>query len=264
MKYLFLAILIAVPQAAHSAAVMEGTQPWPNATVAYHFAPDLLKAVGSRNQNCTGWERWHAVTTAFKACKAMDAWHVATGVFFVADNRLDALQIVPSQATQATVGHQLLGNKMEIEAGATYGSVLHEFGHVLGLMHEHQRPDRDDYLTLQPFLQNDLRSCGFSIDAVCLDVRNAFPKLKVQLSSDYDPCSLMHYLSNQTPRHREDPRWGRIFTLTTKGDAALKACLPQFARLEPRCRKVGQKCAISLSDAAIVRRFQHPGGTAKF
>lgn len=28
------------------------------------------------------------------------------------------------------------------------GSVLHEIGHVLGLFHEHTRPDRDLYLTI--------------------------------------------------------------------------------------------------------------------
>jgi hypothetical protein len=65
----------------------------------------------------------------------------------------------------------------------------------------------------------------------------------------------MHYLSNQTPRHREDLRWGRIFTLTKDGEAALGACLPQFAKLPEWCRKVGQKCAISEQDAALVRRF---------
>ena len=254
MRWL-LAVLLVAPDISRAGAVMQGTQPWPNATVAYHFAPELLKAVGTTHKDCTGWNTWRTGTAAFKACNAMNAWQTATGVRFVADTRLDALQIVPANSTDATLGHLPIGNRLRIQPGATYGAVLHEFGHVLGLMHEHQRPDRDDYLILEPFLQNDLATCGFKIDAVCRDVSNAFPKVRVLLSSDYDPCSLMHYLADQTPRHREDPRWGRIFTLSGRGKAALTACLPQFARLEPRCRKVGQKCAISAEDAVTVRRF---------
>jgi len=245
--------------AAQPAAVQMGAQAWPKATVAYHFDAELLKAVGTKRQDCLGYLKWPAGSQVFKACKAMDAWHWATGVIFVADGgRLDSLAIQASHGggTLATLGHLPLGNHMKIEAGATYGSVLHEFGHVLGLQHEHQRPDRDQYLTLAPFLQDDIDHCGLALSAVCNDVRLAFPKVSMQMTSDYDPCSLMHYLSNQTPRHREDPRWSRIFTLTAKGQAALSACLPQFAKLPEHCRKVGQKCAISLGDAALVRRFQ--------
>ncbi len=244
---------------AHAAAVQAGTQPWPHATVAYHFGADLLSAVGTKRQDCLGYLKWPPSSQAFKACKAMDAWHWATGVVFVADaNRLDSLAILASHGdgTYATLGHLPLGNHMKIEKGATYGSVLHEFGHALGLQHEHQRPDRDAYLTLAPFLQDDIVHCGLTLSAVCNDVRVAFPIVRMQMSSDYDPCSLMHYLADQTPRHREDPRWGRIFTLTAKGQGALTACLPQFAALPVRCRKVGQKCAISQGDAALVRRFQ--------
>ncbi len=251
-------VLLGLAISAHAASVMEGTQAWPKATVAYHFEPQLLKAVGATGKDCTGWARWQHATQAYKACAAMDAWTTATGVHFVLDERrIDSLYIkAGSTATQATLGHLPAFNRMEIEAGATYGAVLHEFGHVLGLMHEHQRPDRDQYLTFAPFLRNDIDYCGLTISAVCSDVRGAFPIVRVQMSSDYDPCSLMHYLSNQTPRHREDPRWGQIFTLTKKGQAALDTCTQQFMALPARCRKPGQKCAISHDDAMIVRRFQ--------
>jgi hypothetical protein len=258
MKAYAMVLILWLPVPVQAAAIMEGTKPWPEATVAYHFDLALLKRAGAAGKDCIGWRQWKVATQAYKACKAMDEWHRLTGVRFIYDDRrLDSLYIVhDAGATNATLGHLPAVNRMQIEPNASYGSVLHEFGHVLGLMHEHQRPDRDDYIRLEPFLQTYLEECGLSLSAVCRDVRNAFPKVKVQMSSAYDPCSNMHYLANQTPRHREDARWSSIFTLTTKGEAALKTCRAQFSRLSERCRKAGQKCAISQDDAAIVRRFQ--------
>ncbi len=251
-------VALVLPASVEAAAVQQGTQNWPKAEVPYHIDAHLLKRAGTKAQDCSGWSNWSIQTQAYKACKAMSEWQTATGVRFVAGNgRLDTLNIIDSRtATNATLGHLPIGNTMQIEPKASYGAVLHEFGHVLGLIHEHQRPDRNQYLTLSSFLQADLDHCGLSLSAVCNDVRVAFPVVKVQMSSAYDPCSIMQYVSDQTPRHREDPRWRQIFTLTATGNAALKACLPQFRNLPPRCRKVGQKCAISRSDALIVRRFE--------
>lgn len=60
-------------------------------------------------------------------------------------------------------------------------SVLHELGHVLGLMHEHQRPDRDSYI--QIVTANILPGYSF-----------AFTKFSsVGTRSAYDYLSIMHY-----------------------------------------------------------------------
>jgi hypothetical protein len=242
------------PGVADAAAVAQGTQPWPRGEVPYQIDKGLLAQAGAAGTDCTGWTRWRE-GRARKACQAMAEWQAASGVRFVADTRrFDRLAIIPGAGTDATPGHWPLGNRVRIESGATYGSVLHEFGHVLGLMHEHQRPDRDRYLVLAPFLRDDLAHC-VGISAVCRDVRLAFPVTPMQMASPYDPCSLMHYLANQAPRHREDGRWGHIFALTKAGEAAHALCVSQFVKLPARCGEVGQKCTISRDDAAIVRRF---------
>ena len=252
MRYWLPFLLFLVPSAVQSAAVMQGVHPWQHGEVPYRIAPELLKRAGASGTDCTGWQKWRS-SEATKACQAMEQWHAVTGIRFVPNGgRLDSVDIIPGDGTDGTLGHWPIGNHVHIEPHASFGAVLHEFGHVLGLMHEQQRPDRDQYLTLSPFLQKDLKFCTTSLN-VCTDVMANFPVIKTQMQTDYDPCSLMHYLADQTPRHREDSRWSRIYTLTAKGQAALAKCSTQFSAA--RCRKPGQKCAISHDDAALVRRF---------
>jgi len=61
--------------------------------------------------------------------------------------------------------------------------VLHELGHVLGLMHEHQRADRDEYITVDA-------------SKIVPEFIFAYEKMgssKMRLGTIYDYCSIMHY-----------------------------------------------------------------------
>jgi len=78
-------------------------------------------------------------------------------------------------------------NKMNLDpswnewAGPPLGSVLHEFLHFLGLTHEHQRTDRDDYVTVSASqVQNN--KDNYAADGDVHPFR-------------YDSASIMHYPS---------------------------------------------------------------------
>uniref|UniRef100_A0A915IL89 Metalloendopeptidase n=1 Tax=Romanomermis culicivorax TaxID=13658 RepID=A0A915IL89_ROMCU len=60
--------------------------------------------------------------------------------------------------------------------------ILHEIGHALGLIHEQQRPDRDQYVEI--YWKNILRSMASNFDKVPLKQDRLFP---------YDYTSMMHY-----------------------------------------------------------------------
>lgn len=68
------------------------------------------------------------------------------------------------------------------------GTVEHELGHALGLWHEHQRPDRDNYVTVHP--ENSLAEWAASFNALTNEV------LQLEHTKDlgpYDFNSVMHY-----------------------------------------------------------------------
>lgn len=60
--------------------------------------------------------------------------------------------------------------------------LIHEIGHVLGFMHEHQRPDRDKYLKIYP---ENAGEYAFAYDKLSF---GQFDK-----STSYDFMSIMHY-----------------------------------------------------------------------
>ena len=87
---------------------------------------------------------------------------------------------VPSGNCRADVG--MLGGEQGIylpPEGCSPASVAHEIGHTVGLFHEHQRTDRNAYLTL----------LGDNLDKSKLDAyRDVHPG-----SGPYDYASVMHY-----------------------------------------------------------------------
>lgn len=52
----------------------------------------------------------------------------------------------------------MIGGEQQLNIGSTAwnrGTLLHEIGHALGLIHEHQRSDRDSYVTINPAVLSD-------------------------------------------------------------------------------------------------------------
>lgn len=132
--------------------------------------------------------------------KCMRTWETATDNIIsfkpVIDTTKDYVYIKKSEYNRATVGAKIKSN---LELHSIYDNpmatetLLHELGHVIGLIHEHQRIDRNDYINvyyenIDKTLSDDEISNNFTI--------NKNYNLINFINIDYDYNSVMHYNSN--------------------------------------------------------------------
>ena len=242
---------------ASAAAVQAGTRPWPGGRVRVWVEPDVRADAAKFG----------------KLTRAMAAWRAATGMRIelttvVGPPALFVFNRTGSHKCDATLGYfpRLAHDRTVLNGGAmtlgdcSYGSTLHEFGHVLGLMHEHQRDDRLGYISFSP-VADILRSCGTRPGGCGEAQQNVGAPLRMQLASPYDPCSLMHYLPDQTAKARAGRvppglGWSQFYVLTDAGRRQFAACKAVLLHTEG-CAwwKTGQKCEITCQDANTAAAF---------
>lgn len=140
---------------------------WPNLTVPY-IINDQDFPIGSANRK--------TVEDAIKAVNAAGANLIPR------TNERDFAEFkLHPEACQSPVGRQGGYQSIRCKVGTfSKGSVMHEICHTLGLHHEHSRPDRDDFFTVNTG-HSDYSGVNYDeiTDAVVVD--------------NYDFNSIMHY-----------------------------------------------------------------------
>lgn len=172
---------------------------WKNGDVRYRFADNPSSDFKQRTRRyMTEWEG-----VANKKVRFTEIKNSALNRFrwYAGDIHLKiSLKSLSHAAGQATVGGVLPYRSLEIDKESLIPEnsdrvFRHELGHVLGLHHEHQRYDRDDYVTIHwDNIQQEGRSqFAKNFKLFYIQVGSVNVPIGNRTDGTYDYLSIMHY-----------------------------------------------------------------------
>jgi len=131
--------------------------------------------------------------------------------------------------------------------------ILHEFGHAIGLQHEHQHPENNIQWNKPVVYQWFLDRLGWSREVVDFNLFQAKPKNTVYYCA-YNPSSIMHYfiLQEFTLNNFEV---GDNTTLSTEDKNFIQKLYPTSERGNPICGA----CTDCVEEYTLVTRIQGNG-----
>ena len=148
---------------------------------------------------------------------AIEHWNQNTAIRFVErDGEAAYVNIVPGDRCWSNTG--VKGEEQKIllsESGCTrVATVVHELGHTVGLKHEHQRTDRDEYVEI---LWDNIQTDPIDQSS---NFRLYSPGLPL---GEYNYTSIMHY--RRTSFGITDENGNRLETVRTLGDPIAPAAI---------------------------------------
>ena len=150
-------------------------QAWIDGVIPYRIEPSVPASSVQAIKSAIS--RWNALSVV--TLVAVDG-NTANSDLLTSSDDLIVFQTGPGCASW--VGRRGGAQEIWVAPNCTTGSVMHEIGHALGLEHEHTRPDRDQYITINWGNVDPAKTHNFDVA----------PRGSRALG-EYDYESIMHY-----------------------------------------------------------------------
>ncbi|XP_067670137.1 zinc metalloproteinase nas-36-like [Haliotis asinina] len=169
---------------------------------------------------------------------SLKAWMEHTCIQFIParPSDKDVLRIQNGQGCNSFVGRVGGKQHLNLEKGCRVKHVMtHELGHVIGLIHEHQRPDRDNYITV----------ASENVGVGRMKNYRKFDINRIRLYGvNYDYTSIMHYGKTafskddySTTMITTDPAFQDIIGTTTKVSFKDAKIVNSMYKCDSKCRR---------------------------
>ena len=165
--------LVANKLTGRAVGVGNSNQLWPAGIIPYSLDPALPEA--SRAAINLAIEHWNEVG-------GISLLPLSQAAELLPDGVVDSVKFIAGDFCASWVGRRGGEQNLWVAPYCPAGSVMHEIGHVLGLEHEHTRPDRDQHIDIH-------------WENIEVDKHHNFDVAPVgtRLLGEYDHDSIMHY-----------------------------------------------------------------------
>ena len=180
---LFLTILLTVTKL-NAFVVYEDTRIWNKKSITFYFLDGTAQQKSEVKRFAKLWERYTGIKFKYS--------NDSPGFFNFSQYYTISFKGGSNQSSVGRVNGQIEFGELSDNIIFRKSTILHEFGHMLGLSHEHQRADRPSFLNSTKILENcklkQTKSKQWCYENI---LKQNFEEVFVQ--SDYDEESIMHY-----------------------------------------------------------------------
>ncbi len=182
---IFLGLLFLLISANLNAFVIyEGTRIWNQESITLYFLDGTDQQQSEVKKYAKLWQRYTGIKFKYTSKKpSLLSFKKHYEISFKGNS---------NESTQGAINGIIHLGNLSDDVIFRKTTILHEFGHMLGLAHEHQRVDRPISLNNKDLINACIENQKQSREW-CKENLNSVSRAEVFINSDYDPNSIMHY-----------------------------------------------------------------------